>query len=294
MLLNIEWRGPSGKATGEKASSSGQSTAFRCPSGTHTLLKVGRAPPKLASRPVVLCRGQKNRTRKKTNSWERRFPGTFRTNVPLILPIFSVFSVGEGKKFPGTLFLETFFSYFRWFSPSDCGNGDMERSHSPQNQEIINLTQNQGAPNPPEFAQPRLSRVKARSSPARGYKFGRACSYMAGHYPGIFVTCHIGTNTPKFVPLRWGRPRLDPTQTGLCKFGWVWSSLTKFNRPKREDFTFLLIFGKSLSLVLFFLRQMTDFLILGLWLRSASTSLISENIALYGKDSLELFFGKRE
>ena len=36
---------------------------------------------------------------------------------------------------------------------------------------------------------------------------------------------HIGTNTPKFVPPRWGRPPFDPTQTGLCKFGWVWSSL---------------------------------------------------------------------
>ena len=38
-------------------------------------------------------------------------------------------------------------------------------------------------------------------------------------------TSHIGTNTPKFVPPRWGRPPFDPTQTGLCKFGWVWSSL---------------------------------------------------------------------
>ena len=37
---------------------------------------------------------------------------------------------------------------------------------------------------------------------------------------------HIGTNTPKFVPSRWGRLPFDPTQTGLCKFGWVWSSLT--------------------------------------------------------------------
>ena len=55
--------------------------------------------------------------------------------------------------------------------------------------------------NPPDFAQPRLSRVKARSSPARGYKFGCVCSYMAGHYPGILMTGHIGTNTPKFVPL---------------------------------------------------------------------------------------------
>ena len=31
-----------------------------------------------------------------------------------------------------------------------------------------------------EFAQPRLSRVKRRSSPATGYKFGCVCSYMAG------------------------------------------------------------------------------------------------------------------
>ena len=81
----------------------------------------------------------------------------------------------------------------------------------------------QRAPNPPEVAQPRLSRVKARFSPVREYKFGCVCSYMAGHYPGIIMTGHIGTNTPKFV--RWGRPRLDPAQTGLCKFGWVWSSL---------------------------------------------------------------------
>ena len=36
----------------------------------------------------------------------------------------------------------------------------------------------------------------------------------------------IGANTPKCVPLRWGRPPFDPTQTGLCKFRWVWSSLT--------------------------------------------------------------------
>ena len=77
----------------------------------------------------------------------------------------------------------------------------------------------QRAPNPPEFAQPRLSRVKARSSPARGYKFGCVCSYMAGHEDAGVVTGHIGTNTPKFVPPRWGRPRFDPTQTGLWKFG---------------------------------------------------------------------------
>ena len=60
-------------------------------------------------------RGQKNRPRKKTNSWEPPFPGTFRTNVPLILPIFSVFSVGRGPKVPRNFVPGNFFSYFRWF-----------------------------------------------------------------------------------------------------------------------------------------------------------------------------------
>ena len=75
-----------------------------------------------------------------------------------------------------------------------------------------------------EFAQPRLSRVKGRSSPARGYNlvvFVR--SYMAGHYPGILMTGHIGTNTPQFVPPRWGRP---PYSNGAVQIqSWVWSAL---------------------------------------------------------------------
>ena len=65
--------------------------------------------------PHGYSRAQKSRTRKKTNSWERRFPGTFRTNVPLILPIFSVFSVGGGPKVPRNFVPGSFFSYFRWF-----------------------------------------------------------------------------------------------------------------------------------------------------------------------------------
>ena len=78
-----------------------------------------------------------------------------------------------------------------------------------------------------EFAQPRLSRVKGRSSPARGCKFGCVCSYMAGHYPDILMTGHLGTNTPKFVPPRWGRPSFDPTYSnGAVQIRlWVWSSL---------------------------------------------------------------------
>ena len=48
---------------------------------------------------------------------------------------------------------------------------------------------------------------------------------MAGHEDAGVMTGHIGTNTPKIVPPRRGRPPFDPTQTGLCKFGWVWSTL---------------------------------------------------------------------
>ena len=45
----------------------------------------------------------------------------------------------------------------------------------------------------------------------------------------------IGTNTPKFVHPRWG-PRLDPIQTGLCKFGWVWSSLIYLEGPEYPEY----------------------------------------------------------
>ena len=51
-------------------------------------------------------------SKKKTNSWERRFPGTFRTSVPLILPIFSVFSVGGGPKVPRNFVPGNFFFLF--------------------------------------------------------------------------------------------------------------------------------------------------------------------------------------
>ena len=77
----------------------------------------------------------------------------------------------------------------------------------------------QRAPNPPEFAQPRLSRVKARSSPTKGYKFGCVCSYIAGHEDARVVTGDIGTNTPKLVPSRWGWPRFDPTKRGCTNSG---------------------------------------------------------------------------
>ena len=78
--------------------------AFRSESANHS--------ENVSCRKGAFIRGQKNRPRKKTNSWERRFPGTFRTNVPLILPIFSVFSVGGGPKVPRNFVPGNFFFLF--------------------------------------------------------------------------------------------------------------------------------------------------------------------------------------
>ena len=80
----------------------------------------------------------------------------------------------------------------------------------------------QRAPNTPEFAQPRLSRVQGRSSP-------QIWVNLFLYEDAWVMTSHKGTNAPKFVPPRWGRLPFDPTQTGLCKFGCVWSSLNFLN-----------------------------------------------------------------
>ena len=39
---------------------------------------------------------------------------------------------------------------------------------------------------------------------------------MAGHEDGVVMTSHIGTNTPKFVPPRWGRPPFDLFKRGCA------------------------------------------------------------------------------
>ena len=76
------------------------------------------------------------------------------------------------------------------------------------------------------FAQPRLSSVEARSSPARGYKFGCVCSHMAGHEDAGVVTGHIGTNTPPICTPSLGTTALWPYSNGGCaNSGGFWSSL---------------------------------------------------------------------
>ena len=97
------------------------------------------------------------------------------------------------------------------------------------------VNEDQRAPNPPEFAQPRLSKVKGPSSLARGYKFGCVCSYMPGTTSHQRDTRHIGTKTHPNCTLSLGMTAL--TQTGLCKFGWVSSSLRRGNLGKRFNRT---------------------------------------------------------
>ena len=63
----------------------------------------------------------------------------------------------------------------------------------------------QQIPNPPKFAQPGLSRLKGRSSQAKGYTFRCVCSRMAGRYPRmraqvwVCLKCDISTYC-KFAP----------------------------------------------------------------------------------------------
>ena len=67
-----------------------------------------------------LRRGQKNRTRKKTNSWERRFPGTFSDQCSLDFAYFlCLFSGRRAKSSQERCSWELFFLILGGFSPSD-------------------------------------------------------------------------------------------------------------------------------------------------------------------------------
>ena len=64
-----------------------------------------------------------------------------------------------------------------------------------------------------------MSRVKAPSSPARGYRFGCVWSYMVSHEDAGVVTGLIGTNTPKFVPLAGDDRALTLLKRGSANSG---------------------------------------------------------------------------
>ena len=68
--------------------------------------------------------------------------------------------------------------------------------------------------------------VKGQSSPARGYKFGCVCSYMAGVISRQRHDWPYRNEDAQICTLSLGMTAFDPTQTGLCKFGRVWSSLS--------------------------------------------------------------------
>ena len=69
-------------------------------------------------------------------------------------------------------------------------------------------SEGQIAPNPPEFAQPRLSGAKRHRS--------NTPKFVASH---LGNTSHIGTNTPKFVPSCWGWPPFDLLKQGCANSG---------------------------------------------------------------------------
>ena len=75
-------------------------------------------------------------------------------------------------------------------------------------QRFISHPPNQQAPNPPEFAQPRVSRAKWHRSNTPRFVASRRGN-----------TSHIGTNTPKFVPSRWGWLSFDPLKPGCANSG---------------------------------------------------------------------------
>ena len=81
------------------------------------------------------------------------------------------------------------------------------------------LARYQRAPNPPEFAQPRLSRVKGRSSPARGYKFGCVCPYMASHYVGEMTPAIYEQTHPNLYPLAGDDRPLTLVKQGCANSG---------------------------------------------------------------------------
>ena len=90
----------------------------------------------------------------------------------------------------------------------------------------------QRAPNPPEFAQPRLTRVKGRSSPAREHKFGCVCSYMAG----VISTFSLPTSSSGTV--LWVRmARMVHSIFVSCALRW---SLTVVLMQETDDFKFRL------------------------------------------------------
>ena len=74
---------------------------------------------------------------------------------------------------------------------------------------------NQPAPNPPKFAQLRLSRVKAWSSPARGYKFG--CETRELEVPRIRLSI-FGVNSSTNPETPWKRSQ---TEVWISKFRMV-------------------------------------------------------------------------
>ena len=112
--------------------------------------------------------------------------------------------------------------YLQSFCSSLQGSRPKMWRKSPDSEAKKISVESQRSPNPPEFAQPRLSRVKPRSSPARGYKNLGVCLFLYGwYYAGAKLqiwVCLICVILPLF----------RPTQTsGTAKGGRPWRGSVK-------------------------------------------------------------------
>ena len=141
--------------------------------------------------------------------------------------------------------------------PYECRSGMKKTSENEGADENLHLQRAPTSKPTTEFAQPRLSRVKGRSSPARGYKFGCVCSYIAGHEDARIMTFYIGTNAPKFVPSRWvwsslihvGSDQFRESLRELLRKFWF-SHFTSRETPFREwDFAFRELFSELRELL---------------------------------------------
>ena len=82
-----------------------------------------------------------------------------------------------------------------------------------------------------ELAQPRLGRVKRGSSPARGY------TDLGVFVPIWLVLRRCEASNLSVFDFALVSPSFRPTQTGLCKFGWVsLQTLTSLNKEVRPFF----------------------------------------------------------
>ena len=78
-----------------------------------------------------------------------------------------------------------------------------------------------------QFSKTSLLKSGESSEKSSGENRVKSC-HVSGCHSFSALT---GTNALNLLPSSWGWPPFGPTQTGLCEFGWAWSSLNKVSAP---------------------------------------------------------------